>query len=113
MSKIDEAIKDLNDSLNLLYDPIHPMPKAEILSKISRVKLFLESEPEPIKFPCPDPEGCKHFEAEIALHDENKRLREALIAADKTFDAYYEGREGQECTSAVKVKQALKGESNE
>jgi len=35
-------------------------------------------------------------------------LKEALIAADKTFDAYYEGREGQECASAVKVKQALK-----
>ena len=45
------------------------------------------------------------------LQAENERLKEALIAADKTFDAYYEGREGQECASAVKVKQALKGDT--
>ena len=44
---------------------------------------------------------------------ENKRLREALEAADKTFDAYYEHRENQLCTSAMMVKQALNPKNKE
>jgi len=33
---------------------------------------------DPGKFPCLDPEGCKHFQNEIKLRDENKRLRKRL-----------------------------------
>ena len=32
----------------------------------------------PPNLPCPDPEGCKHFKAQIALQDENARLKALL-----------------------------------
>lgn len=32
----------------------------------------------PITFPCLDPEGCKHFKAQIDLQDEVVKLREAM-----------------------------------
>ena len=47
----------------------------------------------PVNMPCSDPEGCKHFKAEMALEEENKRLREQVVALNKkvaTQKAYIE-----------------------
>jgi len=43
----------------------------------------------PPNLPCPDPEGCKHFKAQIALQDENARLK-ALLSHSKTQLEYDE-----------------------
>ena len=74
MSK--EAIDLLNDTMSLLYDTIHPMPKSAILSHLSKLKLLLESEPERI-----EPANCCQIlidkQEEIdRLEAENKELQE-------------------------------------
>ena len=43
----------------------------------------------PPNLPCPDPEGCKHFKEQIALEDENARLK-ALLENSKTQLEYDE-----------------------
>lgn len=50
MAKMQEAIKNTQEAMNLLYDTVHPLKKFAILSKLSKVKLFLESESEPTEF---------------------------------------------------------------
>ena len=56
----------------------------------------------PPNLPCPDPEGCKHFKAQIALQDENARLK-ALLEHSKTQLEYDELQ-----AENAKLKKALK-----
>ena len=40
----------------------------------------------PVNMPCSDPEGCKHFKAEMKLEEENKRLRVVLRSSIEVAD---------------------------
>ena len=43
---IQEAIKLIQSAMNHLYDNTHPMPKVDILQKLSKAKRLLEAEPQ-------------------------------------------------------------------
>lgn len=60
MSNTKEAINDIQDAMNLLYDTTHPMPRSAIMGKLSKAKMLLESEPavtEPGEFT----KKCRNF----------------------------------------------------
>jgi hypothetical protein len=46
----------------------------------------------PLSLPCPDPEGCPHFKAEMQLEAENKRLKktgtDVMLALENCIDHY-------------------------
>ena len=94
----EEAIKNIKDVLGLLYDTIHPMPKVAITSKLSKVKLFLESEPkkpaatqdEFVKDICESINNAAEIldsDEKIVLEEKNK---EAIIELAKFMHDEYE-----------------------
>jgi len=73
----------------------------------------------PPNLPCPDPEGYKHFKAQIALQDETARLKAELAKLREIIglvNYYFEVRaKDPQCAGEVfrdlgQKMQALKGE---